>query len=150
MTDISDDNGYDEDEPRRRRRLGRVGEGAARRLKSLSFNRIFPNMLTLLAACAGLTAIRYGIGGQWDRAIIALTAAGMLDGVEIVDIDHGIQFKGVETKPRAVQVTGKIGFSSHPMLEHFKFLKANTKVVPKMTHAKSTRLIKRNLAQLPL
>jgi CDP-diacylglycerol--serine O-phosphatidyltransferase len=78
----TDDNGYEEDERRRRLRFGRVGEGAARRLKSLSFNRIFPNMLTLLAACAGLTAIRYGIAGQWDRSIIALVVAAMLDGVD--------------------------------------------------------------------
>ncbi|MGI8527410.1 MAG: cobalamin-independent methionine synthase II family protein [Pseudolabrys sp.] len=56
-----------------------------------------------------------------------------LDGVEIVEIDHGIQFQGVQTKPRSIKVTGKIGFSNHPMLEHFKFLKAHTKVVPKMT-----------------
>jgi 5-methyltetrahydropteroyltriglutamate--homocysteine methyltransferase len=35
---------------------------------------------------------------------------------------------------QSIKVTGKIGFSdSHPMLEHFKFLKAHTKVVPKMT-----------------
>ena len=30
-------------------------------------------------------------------------------------------------------VTGKLGFSGHPMLEHFKFLKAHTKQTPKMT-----------------
>jgi 5-methyltetrahydropteroyltriglutamate--homocysteine methyltransferase len=57
----------------------------------------------------------------------------MLDGVEIYELDHGIQFQGVQTKPRSIKVTGKIGFSNHPMLEHFKFLKAHTKVVPKMT-----------------
>jgi 5-methyltetrahydropteroyltriglutamate--homocysteine methyltransferase len=56
-----------------------------------------------------------------------------LDGVEIIEIDHGIQFQGVQTKPRTIKVTGKIGFSNHPMLEHFKFLKAHTKVMPKMT-----------------
>jgi 5-methyltetrahydropteroyltriglutamate--homocysteine methyltransferase len=53
--------------------------------------------------------------------------------VEIVEIDHGIQFQGVQTRPRSIKVTGKIGFSNHPMLEHFKFLKAHTKAVPKMT-----------------
>ena len=37
------------------------------------------------------------------------------------------------TKARSIHVTGKIGFSNHPMIEHFKFLKANTKVTPKMT-----------------
>ena len=75
-------NGFADDEVRPRRRFGRVGEGAARKLKSLSFNRIFPNILTLLAACAGLTAIRYGISSEWDRAVIALVAAAMLDGVD--------------------------------------------------------------------
>ena len=36
-------------------------------------------------------------------------------------------------KPQASEVDGKIGFSGHPMLEHFKFLKAHTRVMPKMT-----------------
>jgi CDP-diacylglycerol--serine O-phosphatidyltransferase len=65
-----------------RGRFGRVGAGAARRFKSLSFNRIFPSLLTLLAMCAGLTAIRYGIAQQWDRAVLAIVLAAMLDGVD--------------------------------------------------------------------
>ena len=56
----------------------------------------------------------------------------MLDGVEIYELDHGIQFHGVQTKPRSIRIKGKLGFSSHPMLEHFKFLKAHTRVMPKM------------------
>jgi 5-methyltetrahydropteroyltriglutamate--homocysteine methyltransferase len=56
----------------------------------------------------------------------------MLDGVEIYELDHGIQFQGVQTKPRSIRITGKLGFSRHPMLEHFKFLKAHTRVMPKM------------------
>ena len=56
----------------------------------------------------------------------------MLDGVEIYELDHGIQFQGVQTKPRSIRIKGKLGFSSHPMLEHFKFLKAHTRVTPKM------------------
>jgi len=55
-----------------------------------------------------------------------------LDGVVIKELDHGIQFQGVQTRPRTPHITGKIGFSSHPMLEHFKFLKAHTRVTPKM------------------
>ena len=51
----------------------------------------------------------------------------MMDNVEIYELDHGIQFQGVQTKPRSIKVTGKIGFSNHPMIEHFKFLKAHTK-----------------------
>ena len=45
----------------------------------------------------------------------------------------GIQFKGVETKHEAIKITGKVDFAGHPQLEHFKFLKAHTKVRPKMT-----------------
>ena len=57
-----------------------------------------------------------------------------LNGCERVVLDHGIQFHGVQTKPESVMVTGKIDFpANHPMLEHFKFVKANTKLTAKMT-----------------
>ncbi len=56
-----------------------------------------------------------------------------LDGVLFYVADHGIQFHGVQTKAHALKVTDKLGFSGHPMLEHFKFLKAHTGVMPKMT-----------------
>ena len=56
-----------------------------------------------------------------------------LDGVTFYSTDHGIQFAGVQTKAEGIKITGKIGFSGHPMLEHFKFLKAHTRVTPKMT-----------------
>src|SRR5947207_3190279 len=56
-----------------------------------------------------------------------------LDGVEGYSSNHGIQFQGVETRAEGVRVTGKIGFSHHPMIEHFKFLRAHTGRTPKMT-----------------
>ena len=56
-----------------------------------------------------------------------------LDGVELYTVGEGIQFAGVVTKAESVRVTGKIGFTSHPHVDHFKFLKAHTKVTPKMT-----------------
>jgi 5-methyltetrahydropteroyltriglutamate--homocysteine methyltransferase len=56
-----------------------------------------------------------------------------LDGVTFHTTDHGIQFQGVQTKAEAIRITGKVGFSGHPMLEHFKFLTRHTRVVPKMT-----------------
>ena len=71
--------------------------------------------------------------GEFRRSFWHFDFFGMLDGVEIYELDHGIQFQGVQTKPKSIRVTGKIGFSNHPMLEHFKFLKAHTKVLPKMT-----------------
>jgi methionine synthase II (cobalamin-independent) len=57
-----------------------------------------------------------------------------LTGCERVATAQGIQFHGVQTKAESLKVTGKLDFpADHPMLEHFKFLKANTKVTPKMT-----------------
>ncbi len=56
-----------------------------------------------------------------------------LDGVEMYQTGEGIHFAGVDTKAESVRVVGKVGFSSHPHVEHFKFLKAHAKVTPKMT-----------------
>jgi 5-methyltetrahydropteroyltriglutamate--homocysteine methyltransferase len=55
-----------------------------------------------------------------------------LDGVELFDSDHGIQFAGVTTKSQAIRIVGKVGFSGHPQIEHFRFLKAKARAVPKM------------------
>jgi 5-methyltetrahydropteroyltriglutamate--homocysteine methyltransferase len=57
-----------------------------------------------------------------------------LTGCERVSTNQGIQFHGVQTKAESLKVTSKLDFpADHPMIEHFKFLKANTKVTPKMT-----------------
>jgi 5-methyltetrahydropteroyltriglutamate--homocysteine methyltransferase len=71
--------------------------------------------------------------GEFRRAWWHYDFFGMLDGADLLDSDHGIQFQGMQTKMQVLKVSGKIGFSNHPMLEHFKFLKAHTKVTPKMT-----------------
>jgi 5-methyltetrahydropteroyltriglutamate--homocysteine methyltransferase len=56
-----------------------------------------------------------------------------LDGITPYTTEGGIQFHGVQTKAEGLKITGKIGFSGHRMLEHFKFLKAHARVTPKMT-----------------
>ncbi|MFZ4533566.1 MAG: 5-methyltetrahydropteroyltriglutamate--homocysteine S-methyltransferase [Alsobacter sp.] len=56
-----------------------------------------------------------------------------LDGVSRVEVAGGIQFAGVQTKAEAPHVTGKIGFSGHPFLAHFRFLKSVARATPKMT-----------------
>ena len=71
--------------------------------------------------------------GEYRRAWWHFDFYSMLSGVELYELDHGIQFQGVQTKAQSIRVKGKIGFADHPMLEHFKFLKAHTRVVPKMT-----------------
>src|SRR5919199_5506533 len=61
----------------RRRREARV-----RRISGLSINRMIPNVLTLLALCAGMTAIRFAINGKFEAAVIAIIVAGIFDGLD--------------------------------------------------------------------
>lgn len=54
----------------------------SKRVKGLSFNRILPNILTLLALCAGMTAIRFGFQDRWEAATAAIAAAAVLDALD--------------------------------------------------------------------
>jgi len=56
-----------------------------------------------------------------------------LGGVTPYTTEGGIKFHGVQTKAEGLKISGKMGFSGHPMLEHFKFLKHHAHVTPKMT-----------------
>jgi 5-methyltetrahydropteroyltriglutamate--homocysteine methyltransferase len=78
----------------------------------------------------GLQAIS---DGEFRRSWWHLDFLWGLDGVERHVMDTGIAFAAVTTRNEGVRVTGKIGFTGHPMLEHFKFLKAHTGRTPKMT-----------------
>ena len=72
--------------------------------------------------------------GEFRRAFWNYDFLGELDGVEAYLGERKIKFEGVNPKPMMLRVTGKLGtFSGHPMLDHFKFVKAHTRVVPKMT-----------------
>jgi methionine synthase II (cobalamin-independent) len=58
-----------------------------------------------------------------------------LDGIEAVTGERKFRFQGaVQPKQVVIKVTKKLGgFTGHPMIEHFKFLKAHTWQTPKMT-----------------
>jgi 5-methyltetrahydropteroyltriglutamate--homocysteine methyltransferase len=71
--------------------------------------------------------------GEYRRSWWHYDFLGALDGVKMVPVEHGIQFAGVQTKAEAPRIIGKIDYSDHPMIEHFRFLKAHTKQTPKMT-----------------
>ena len=47
-----------------------------------SLNRMIPNILTLLALCAGMTGIRLAIVGKFEAAVVAIIVAGILDGLD--------------------------------------------------------------------
>ena len=77
--------------------------------------------------------LKLATDGEFRRSWWHFDFLSQLDGVELFESEQGIQFHGVQTKAQGLRIVGKVGFSNHPMVEHFKFLKAHTKVTPKMT-----------------
>ncbi len=72
--------------------------------------------------------------GEFRRAFWNYDFLGALDGVEAYLGERKISFQGKNPRPMMLRVTGKLGaFSGHPMIEHFKFVQANTKQTAKMT-----------------
>lgn len=53
-----------------------------RGLRGFSVNRLIPNVLTLAALCSGLTAIRFGLQGQFRLAVIAIIVAAIFDALD--------------------------------------------------------------------
>ncbi|OAN50218.1 CDP-diacylglycerol O-phosphatidyltransferase [Paramagnetospirillum marisnigri] len=52
------------------------------RIPGLSINKLIPNILTLLALCAGLTSIRFAMHDMWKEAVLATMLAAVLDGLD--------------------------------------------------------------------
>jgi len=78
----------------------------------------------------GLNAVT---DGEFRRSWWHLDFLWGLDGVERHVMESGVAFAGVNTRAEGVKVTGKLGFSGHPMIEHYRFVAAHTKVTPKIT-----------------
>ncbi len=53
-----------------------------RRFRAVPVRIILPNLVTLLALCMGLTAIRFAIENQFETAVIAVIIAAVLDGLD--------------------------------------------------------------------
>src|SRR5271156_412714 len=53
-----------------------------RRFRPIPVRMLVPNVITLLAICAGLTAIRLSTEGRMELAVAAIVFAAVLDGVD--------------------------------------------------------------------
>lgn len=53
-----------------------------RRRAAIPIRALIPNAVTVLALCSGLTAVRFAIGGEWEKAAAAIVVAGVLDGID--------------------------------------------------------------------
>jgi CDP-diacylglycerol--serine O-phosphatidyltransferase len=52
------------------------------RLTGQSFNKMLPNLMTLVGLCVGLSAIRLAMDGHFGGAVIAIAVSGVIDGLD--------------------------------------------------------------------
>lgn len=50
--------------------------------KGLTLRALVPNAITAAALCVGLTGIRFAIAGEFEKAVLAVLLAGILDGID--------------------------------------------------------------------
>jgi 5-methyltetrahydropteroyltriglutamate--homocysteine methyltransferase len=72
--------------------------------------------------------------GEIRRSFWHYDFMGDLTGLDLEQRDEGVQFHGVKLRPIFPTITGKLDFpADHPMIEHFRFVAANTKATPKIS-----------------
>lgn len=104
-------------EARERRARGEIDAAALRAVEDAEITKLIARQREI-----GLKGIT---DGEFRRAFWHFDFLEELDGVESVAAESGINFKGVGTITKALKVSGRVGFSGHPMLDHFRFLKAH-------------------------
>jgi 5-methyltetrahydropteroyltriglutamate--homocysteine methyltransferase len=72
--------------------------------------------------------------GEFRRAFWQIDFLERLDGVESYLGERKVKFQGPQPKPVLLRVKGELGgTSTHPMLDHFRFVQTHAKATPKMT-----------------
>ncbi|MGE5536597.1 MAG: 5-methyltetrahydropteroyltriglutamate--homocysteine S-methyltransferase [Acidobacteriota bacterium] len=110
---------------RAQRARGELSADALREIEDREIERIIKKQEEV-----GLQSVT---DGEFRRSWWHLDFLWGLDGVDKHVMDTGVAFAGVNTRNEGVKVTGKIGFSGHPMLDHFRFVASHTTRTPKMT-----------------
>ena len=97
---------------------------AAGELDAAGLRLVEDEAISALVAREAAAGLKVATDGEFRRSWWHFDFFGMLDGVNLVELDHGIQFQGVQTRPLGLHIDGTVGFpSDHPMIEHFRALK---------------------------
>ena len=110
---------------RERRANGEITAAALKEVEDREIDRVIKKQEEV--------GLQSATDGEFRRSWWHLDFLWGLDGVERTVMESGIAFAGVTTRNEGVRITGKLDFSGHPMIEHFKFLQEHTRVTPKMT-----------------
>jgi methionine synthase II (cobalamin-independent) len=112
-------------EARERRAKGAITAAALKEIEDREIERVIRKQEEV--------GLQSATDGEFRRSWWHLDFLWGLDGVERTVMESGIAFAGLTTRNEGVRITGKLGFSGHPMIEHFKFLQGHTRRTPKMT-----------------
>src|SRR5439155_19239239 len=106
-----------------------AGEIAAGDLKAIEDREI--TALIGKQEAAGLKSIT---DGEYRRASWQTDFLVALDGVESYFGERKFKFQSPQPRPILLRINKKLGgYVPHPMIEHFKFVRAHTRQTPKMT-----------------
>jgi 5-methyltetrahydropteroyltriglutamate--homocysteine methyltransferase len=113
-------------EARQRRERGEIGAADLKAIEDRAIESVIRRQEEI-----GLQAVT---DGEFRRAFWQIDFLENLDGVESYQGERKVKFQGPQPKPILLRVKDKLGgFSGHPMLEHFRFVKEHTRALPKMT-----------------
>jgi 5-methyltetrahydropteroyltriglutamate--homocysteine methyltransferase len=112
-------------EARDKHHRGEISDGALKEIEDREIRALIRRQEEI-----GLQAVT---DGEFRRAYWHFDFLEHLDGVTSVEADSGMNFKGGVGIAKALRITGKVAFSDHPMIDHFRFVKENTDRVAKMT-----------------
>jgi 5-methyltetrahydropteroyltriglutamate--homocysteine methyltransferase len=111
---------------RAKRETGEIDAAALKEVEDLEIEKVIRKQEEI-----GLQAVT---DGEFRRAFWNYDFLRCLPGVEAYLGERKIKFEGVNPKPMMLRVIDNLGrFDTHPMLEHFKFVREHTRAMPKMT-----------------
>jgi 5-methyltetrahydropteroyltriglutamate--homocysteine methyltransferase len=117
---------------RARREKGEITADALKEIEDREIEKVIARQESV-----GLQSVT---DGEFRRAFWNYDFLGALDGVEAYLGERKIKFQGPQPRPMMLRVTGKLGsFNGHPMLDHFRFVQAHTRAVPKMRSRRRPR-----------
>src|SRR6202047_2284288 len=96
-------------EARAKREKGAINAGELKAVEDREIEKIIKKQEEV--------GLKVATDGEFRRSWWHFDFYGLLDGVEIHEIDHGIQFQGVQTRHLTPRITGTLGFTAAPLLE---------------------------------
>jgi len=112
-------------EARAQRERGEISAAALRAVEDREIERAIGKQEAI--------GLKLATDGEFRRSWWQFDFLKGLDGVELYQTGEGITFHGVTTKAESVRTVGRVGFSAHPHLDDFRFVKQHTRLTAKMT-----------------